>query len=193
MVEGLPPAQNQVSYGPSGPRITPGASNAQVERELGIEYAKGRVKAMNPSVAESIRRDFSRMDAFEGILGDLEKASTSFRKGPVKGTYAKLGSKLTGGGQFGGGLLPEVSQTESEDMLNYTDLRPGVAAGLYRAITGDDRISDMDAAKRALPFVPDPYLQPRAFQKRLALVKKAIQRKRASIRKSIMLGGSSDP
>jgi hypothetical protein len=188
LVAGLPPAQSQVSYGPSGPRVTPAVSNQQIEREMGVAYIKGRVKALTPQMSATIQRDFSRIDAFEGILSDLE--SSSFRKGPVKGTYAKLGAKLMGGGKFGGGMLPEVSQKESEDILTYSDMRPGVAAGLYRAITGDDRISDMDAAQRALPFVPDPYLQPGAFAKRIAIVKKAIQRKRASIRKSITMGGS---
>lgn len=140
---------------------------------------------MTPHAGETLKRDFSRIDAFEGLLNDLEGLSKNFRKGPLQGTYAKIGAKVTGGGEFKG-----VGRGESEDILSYSDMRPAVAAGLYRAITGDDRISDMDAAKRALPFIPDPYLQPKAFQKRLALTKRAIQRKRQSIRKAVSLGSS---
>ena len=173
------------SLGPSGPTIGYPVPQEEMTRQLGMEAAKLRLRSMTPQVGEAIKRDFSRIDAFEGILNDLEGLSKNFRKGPLRGTYAKLGAKATGGGEFAG-----VEAEESEDILNYSDLRPGVAAGLYRAITGDDRISDIDAAKRAMPFIPDPYLQPRAFQKRLNIVKRAIQRKRQSIRQSIRLGSS---
>ena len=186
IAERVPNAQPYLqSVGTSGPRIAYPKTRGVVEQELGLEAAKQQIRRLNPTVGEAIKRDFARIDAFEGILSDLESTAKNFRKGPIQGTYAKLGAKATGGGEF-----PGVQASESEDILNYSDLRPGVAAGLYRAVTGDDRISDRDAAQRALPFVPDPYLQPKAFAKRLKLVKRAIQRKRQSIRKSLSLGQS---
>ena len=128
------------SLGPSGPTIGYPIPQEEMTRQLGMEAAKLRLRSMTPQVGEAIKRAFSRIDAFEGILNDLEGLSKNFRKGPLRGTYAKLGAKATGGGEFAG-----VEAEESEDILNYSDLRPGVAAGLYRAITGDDRISDIDA------------------------------------------------
>lgn len=54
------------------------------------------------------------------------------------------GAKLTGG-RFG-----------SEGTKTYLDALPAASAGIYRAITGDNRLSDQDAAARAKPLFWHP-------------------------------------
>jgi hypothetical protein len=165
-----------------------------MERQITADYAKKQATASIPKASDTMKRDYSRIDAFEGIMNDMETLSRTVRKGPVQGRYIKGVAKATGGSEFGKkGLsspLPDVSQSESINAVTYEELRPGIAAGLYRAVTGDDRISDTDAQMRALPFVPDLALSTEAFAKRLKVIKRAIQRKRQSIKQSAKLGGS---
>jgi len=184
----VPPGQPYLRTLGARPQMAFPMPHGQIEQELGLEAAKQQIRKMNPVVGEAIRRDFSRIDAFEGILGDLSNLAQSVRKGPIKGSYVGLGSRVTGGGEF-----PGVPSEESERAVTYEELRPGVAAGLYRAVTGDDRISDRDAAQRALPFVPRLGLTEKAFALRMTIVQRAIQRKRQSIRQSIRLGVSTTP
>lgn len=154
-----------------------------IEQQLGMEAAKAVVRNSVPKASETLKRDYSRIDAFEGVLDDMEKLSKTVRKGPVQGRYVRAGAKVTGGGKF-----PGVEEPESENAVTYDDLRPSVAAGLYRAVTGDDRISDRDASQRAMAFVPTLALTEKAFAKRLRVVRRAISRKRDSIKKSTVLG-----
>ena len=69
----------------------------------------------------------------------------------------------------------DIDPDTASDVRNYDELRPAVAAGFYRAITGDDRISDRDAAQRALPFVPSLNLSQKTFDERTNIIKTAIQ------------------
>lgn len=157
---------------------------SEVQRQLAVERAKQESKA----VPSTIQRDFSRIESFEGSLNDMEKIAQSLPKGPIQGRYAGVGSAVTGGGKF-----PGVSEDQAMNAVTYNAMRPGIAAGLYRAVTGDDRISDMDAAQRALPFIPDLGLTPKAFQQRLTMMRAAIQRRKESIQKARKLGVEAPP
>lgn len=184
----LPPEIAGVAYPASftkgGLRVNIPPPASEVQRQMSVE----RMKQENKPVASTIQRDFSRIESFEGSLNDLEKLANEVPKGPLKGRYAGIGSKVVGGGEF-----PGVSEAQSIGAVTYNAMRPGIAAGLYRAVTGDDRISDMDAAQRALPFVPDLSLTPKAFQERLDLIRSAIRRRKESILKARKLGVEPPP
>ena len=140
------------------------------------------------AMASSIQRDLSRIASFEGSLNDLEALVKTVPKGRVKGWAAGAKSFLTGGGEGLG-----LDATSSRNILTYNQMRPGIAAGLYRAVTGDDRISDMDAAARALPFIPPLNIDSKAFEERLKLIKRAIQRRKQSIEEAAKTGVNAPP
>src|SRR3990167_8731410 len=97
------------SLGRAGGQIAYPMPPEAVAQQLGMEAARQQVRQSVPKAGEVMKRDFARIDAFEGILGDLEALAKSVRKGPIQGSYVKLGSKVTGGGQF-----PDVQRGESE-------------------------------------------------------------------------------
>ena len=192
LVSSIPQGQPYpVQAGPSGLRFQIPPPQAEVGRQLAVQSAKQQLKAKNPTVSDAIKREFSRIDTFDGLFDDLNTLARKVRKGPIQGRYVKGASAVTGGGKIDlPGQRLDVDEDESINALSYSELRAPVAAGFYRAITGDDRISDRDAAKRAMPLVPDLALNPRAFEKRLKFVKRAVERKRRSIQKAIRLGAS---
>ena len=82
----------------------------------------------------------------------IEQAKGLLRQSPsglISGVGAKVGAGL--------GL--------SEIPASYAGLKPAVAVQIYRALTGDTRLSDADAAARALPLIPT-FTQTRATQER---------------------------
>ena len=168
---------------PSGGTFSPfpgmELQGATIGKTPSLRYGQPKEKTL----AATTQRDLSRISAFEGSLNDLESLAKSVPKGRVKGNLANLSSWVTGGGPGLG-----LSEESSRNTLTYNQLRPGIAAGLYRAVTGDDRISDMDAAARALPFVPPFNIDPDAFSERLKIIRSAIKRRKESIREASRTG-----
>ena len=138
--------------------------------------------------SERAKTDFARIGAFEGSLNELIQASSGVPKGPIRGRFASGIAALTGGG---GGL--GIGKETAENVDLYNSLRPGIAAGLYRAVTGDDRISDIDAERRALPFVPPLSRTPGASEKRFLVLQRAIQKRKQGIMDAQRLGLESPP
>jgi len=66
----------------------------------------------------------------------------------LKGGYAGMGEMAKAAINRGAG--------ESGDYTLYTENLPSSAVGLYRALTGDTRLSDADAKARALPLLWNP-------------------------------------
>ena len=153
-----------------------------------MRFGQPKAAAASKSLASSIQRDLSRIASFEGSLNDLEALVKTVPKGRVKGWVAGAKSFVTGGGEGLG-----LDAASSRSIMTYNQMRPGIAAGLYRAVTGDDRISDLDAAARALPFVPPLNIDPKAFEERLTLIKRAIQRRKQSIEEAAKTGGTTPP
>ena len=61
--------------------------------------------------------------------------------GALKGGFQRLGAAS---GQFG-----------SIEASQYQAIKPSVATKIYRGFTGDVRLSDADAASRAMPLLPN--------------------------------------
>ncbi len=100
----------------------------------------------------------------------LNKIPADFwTKSVTQGTTAVLGGKR---GMAG-----------SDDVQLYNSNRPALAVGIYRATTGDTRLSDSDAQARALPLVPSigetAAVRAQKLQaiKRLPVIAKAIMSK----------------
>ena len=110
-------------------------------KKSGLIPQPAQGKSQNP---ESMRF------AVQDLENTLKKIPTDVSTGMTAVTSNMLGGEREIGGQKIG----------SNDVQYYQSIAPGTAVGLYRALTGDTRLSDDDAKKRALPFLPRIYPTP---------------------------------
>src|SRR3990167_10202493 len=112
----------------------------------------------------AIRKAFAQMGNVNIMTNKL------FQIPAGRGEYAtKIGAFITGG----------VTQKQA-DIAEYEDFVQANSAGLYRDLTGDNRLSDMDAQARALPLIPRPQ-QDRRLQLQKTYKLKFMLRKRAEM------------
>lgn len=87
-----------------------------------------------------------------------------------------LAKKLKGG--WAGWSEEKLGQASrgkfQKEYLEYERFRPAYAVSLYRALTGDTRLSDADAAARALPLLWDAKIDERLRQPMFDRVKRAL-------------------
>lgn len=76
------------------------------------------------------------------------------------------------GGGFAEGLKSDLTRGNfgTGEIKTYKDSRPAIAAGIYRAITGDNRLSDQDAEARSLPLLWDPSEGPDTRSSKFAFI-----------------------
>jgi len=60
----------------------------------------------------------------------------------------------------------------------YNQLKPALAVGLYRALTGDTRLSDADAQARALPILPELGEPDEVIKAKIAKIEEALRNRR---------------
>lgn len=103
-----------------------------------------------------------------------------------------LESKLKGSSGIGGGIKSIASKVTaggiSPELRIYNQQKPAIAVKLYRAITGDTRLSDADAAARALPLLPDTYEASDVQSSKIKSMRDAINGKNSNL--AILLSGS---
>lgn len=90
------------------------------------------------------------VQAIDEQLNEIDDLSTKLSQGwsgPIAGRAAVLAAKATGGG-----MQQPISEFEA--------IKPAFAVKVYRAWTGDTRLSDSDAASRAYPLLPNSTDQP---------------------------------
>lgn len=104
-----------------------------------LELAKKRAAATVPT-AES-RNMIASVDSQLLNIDTLEKQAAKL-KGGYEGIWNRVIGVATRGGVQG-------------DTVMYERKKPAYAAGLYRALTGDTRLSDQDASTRAYPLLWD--------------------------------------
>jgi len=97
--------------------------------------------------ADKADTEIKNIDEQLGAIDKLEGLLINSWAGPVAGRAARSLSMITGG---------SIQQPSAE----YNALRPAYAVKVYRALTGDTRLSDADAAGRALPLMPTENDQP---------------------------------
>ena len=132
------------------------------------------IKSKSPTAKQ--KDDLSNIDNVTTLLENMEKDAQNIPAG-----YSGLLS------QFEGFITRGAKDTNT---VVYNDQRKAVAVALYRALTGDTRLSDADAAARALPLLwkPDEAGQVRTmkFQK----LKKLLSDRRIAV--SQHLGGEEN-
>ena len=87
----------------------------------------------------------------------------------LSGGMKQLASKATAGA-----IAPEARL--------YQEQKPAIAVKLYRALTNDTRLSDADAAARAMPLLPDLYEAPKVQADKLQSLKNASEGRNNSIK-----------
>jgi hypothetical protein len=115
----------------------------------------GGGKPQQDKAAENIASQVQNVDQLEKLLSDVGTGLT--------GKAQTLLGKATGG------ALAPAAKT-------YNDFRDSIAVSLYRAVTGDTRITDSDV-KRARSITPDPYDSPEVRQNKLDNIRQALSAK----------------
>ena len=124
-----------------------------------------------PKLTGTQKTTLSEIKALKNGIVELKSLAANVDKGPVQGRFTSFVAKVTGGGGLGAvGVPPQ----EAADADIYQRIKPGFARGIYRAVTGDKRISDLDAAQAALPFIPDLSQATGAFNQQFRIVERAL-------------------
>lgn len=97
------------------------------------------------------------------LLSTLDRVEQSMATVPagVLGAGTSLVAGVTGG-------------AVAPDTKLYEDTKPAMAAGIYRAVTHDTRLSDADAASRAMPLMPSTYDSAELRKKKFAFLRQAL-------------------
>lgn len=88
-----------------------------------------------------MKDDLQQITNAETNLNELEKTTKDLPSG-YGAVWQNIANFFTRG-------------STNPELVTYNDSRKAIAVGLYRALTGDTRLSDADAASRALPLVWD--------------------------------------
>ena len=121
--------------------------------ELDINIKQERLKKMQEPKQEKISA--KQQEQQQAKIKSLQLIEQS------KGLLRQSSSGLIGGVGAKAGAAIGFSEIPAA----YAGLKPAVAVQIYRALTGDTRLSDADAAARALPLIPT-FTQTRATQER---------------------------
>ena len=127
---------------------------------------------MNPKVTgtkltSDQQTQVSIIDSQIGNIGEMKKLLDKIPTG-ARGASASAAAKLTGG-------------KTSPEAKNYSDLVNANAVAIYRAYTGDTRLSDADAQERAYKLLPSPYESKETREKKLKILKQAMNSRKESI------------
>lgn len=90
------------------------------------------------------QNQLNRIKQIKEVVRGVQDLGNTLPTDLLKASYGTAGAKF-GFGRFG-----------TAQHKTYLDSIPTAAAGVYRAITGDNRLSDADAASRAKPLFWDP-------------------------------------
>lgn len=98
----------------------------------------------------------------------MERLLTKTTSGPVAGRIVSGASALTGG-------------AVGEDEAVYKSFAPSIAAQVYRAVTHDMRLSDQDAATRAMPLLPKLGETEAVQKKKIAVLRDIVQNQAGAV------------
>ena len=130
----IDPETGQILYTrPKGAVFRPELPEEKQQRAIETAQEKAKIPTAD------IRNLAKQADMQLLNIETLEKEAQPL-PGGYEGITARATAIATRGGQFG-------------NVYMYERKIPAIAAGLYRALTGDNRLSDMDAQQRALPLL----------------------------------------
>lgn len=155
---------------------SPGAITAQASlkekplKDMTIDYLKLQEtarhnQAMENKPAKTSGDQKGNLDNMDSLINGLEKdlSGLSGYSGMAKGLFGKLSQ-----GNIEGTQTARI----------YDQKRPAIAVGLYRALTGDTRLSDADAAARAYPLLPDTGEPTNVQRSKIAFMKRKISERK---------------
>jgi hypothetical protein len=168
--KGLPPAkpksqETQVYIGNDANGNPLFAGNKSTKITVGSVPTGGSV--LSKSQPTNIQKDINDIDIQIGQMKAI-RSMLSDLPGGVVGGATSLASKATFGA-IGG------KQKE------YNDMKPAVATKIYRAMTGDTRLSDADAAARAYPLLPSFAEPVEVREAKIANIEKNLSDRRESL------------
>jgi hypothetical protein len=137
------------------------ARNKQIEQKMTQEQ-----KLAVPTAKQ--KEDFDKISAAEVNVANLEKDVDKLPSG-YSGILSNIWGVVTRG-------------ANNPDLKTYNDSRPAIAVGLYRTLTGDTRLSDDDAKKRALPLIWDSSESKSVQKKKFENIKQMITARKEKIR-----------
>jgi len=138
----------------------------EIDGDVAKQKAMQEVKSQVPTAKQ--REDLTKIEDAELNLKQL-KADTEKLPSGYSGVFKNIQNFFTRG-------------ESNPELLTYNDQRPAIAVGLYRAFTGDTRLSDADAAARALPLIWDSDEGPSVRKTKFAKIEKLIQARKAKVR-----------
>lgn len=121
--------------------LNPAAERKKNELELEKSRALAEEKSEIPTAQQ--KNDLQAVENQIANINNVKKLAEKIPAGRITGSLSGVVSSITGG----------EYQTATREYLKE---RPAMAVSLYRALTGDTRLSDADAKGRALPLLWHP-------------------------------------
>jgi hypothetical protein len=109
--------------------------------EITIGKVPGGGSVLTKNNPTNIKNQVTEIDDQLKQINDLRNLIGE-NSGGITGGLKSLASKVT---------LGAIGSSEKQ----YNDLKPSIATKIYKAATGDTRLSDADASARAYPLLPD--------------------------------------
>ena len=169
---GLPQTQETGFEGMQAPEVDdfsgkPTSRGLQQEMQNKLIEQEATQNLMSRVPTAKQKQDLDAVTSGEAFINQLEKDASS------------LPSSWEG---IGANIKNIVKRGESNpDLEVYNDNRPALAVNLYRMLTGDTRLSDADAAARALPLLWSADEGPTVRTKKFAKMKTLIKARKSAI------------
>lgn len=141
---------------------------SQAKELLGMKQANAKEKG--GKIPVSLINDENLITNQQNMLNSIEKTLSDAKATGLKGAVKSMASKVTLGN-----IAPEIRL--------YDQNRPATAVSLYRALTGDTRLSDSDAKARALPLLPLPGEPASVHKAKIAFLRNGLSQRQATIKK----------
>jgi hypothetical protein len=150
--------------------------NLKFKQAKELQGMKDKAKGDKPGkIPVSLINDQNLISNQEKQIDEIENALAPLNKATGKRQYNTTGAKGFAKTLLSKATLGNVGGT---DLRLYDQNRPAVAVSLYRALTGDTRLSDADAKARALPLLPTGGEPKEVQQKKIKFLREGIQRRK---------------
>ena len=137
----------------------------KMQNQLIEQEATQNLKSKVPTAKQ--KQDLDAVTSGEAFINQLEKDASSLPSG-----YGGIGANVKNFFKRG---------ESNPDLEVYNDNRPALAVNLYRMLTGDTRLSDADAAARALPLLWSTDEGPTVRTRKFANIKALINARKSAI------------
>lgn len=144
-----------------------------------LKLKNDQSKTKGGKIPTSLINDMNLIESQKNQLDSIEKLVNTSGSSGAKGFGRDLLSKVTLGN-----IAPELRL--------YDQNRPATAVSIYRALTGDTRLSDSDAKARALPLLPVPGEPKEVQQNKINYLRAGIERRKKTIQQVSEMAKNND-